>query len=474
MRQLLPKNRLARNISILTGGTAAGQATVVLASPLLTRLYSPEDFGLLAIYASLLAITSVVASLRYQMAIPLPESDEQAVQVVVLSLLVVLGTSVLTALAVVFFNGLIAHAMHLPALARYLWLLPIGLLFVGTYQAFNYWAIRMKAFHAVAQTKLIQSVGMVSVQIGAYALGPVALLLGQVAGQAAGSTSLAILAIRKRLPVYQAVNISGVIQAARRYKRFPLFSTWGGVFNAVGSQLPPVLLALLFSSAAAGLYVLAHRVLAMPMKLIGRAIADAFFSNAADARRDGTLASLVATIYDKLTHIAMPLSLMLMLAGPELFARVFGSDWKMAGEFAQWMAPWIYIVFVTSPLSALPEVLEKQAHGLLFQGLLLVVRAAALIAGSIYGGLKFAIALFASGSAVCWLVFLVWIFYASGNSWRNLISSFLRSFAESILLVIPLIIWRTFGEGPDSLFSAIAMSIGLVFMRYCYLIKKAW
>ena len=93
LKKILPKNRFARSVSFLAGGTAAGQAITVLAAPLLTRLYSPEDFGLLAVYTSLLMTIGVIASLRYQLAIPLPKSDEEAAHVVVLSLFIVLGIS---------------------------------------------------------------------------------------------------------------------------------------------------------------------------------------------------------------------------------------------------------------------------------------------------------------------------------------------------------------------------------------------
>lgn len=410
--------------------------------------------------------------MRYQLAIPLPERDEKAAHVVVLSFMVVLGMSLLTAVVVIFWSQSIAALANTPALAGYMWLLPVGLLAMGTYQVFNYWAIRTKSFSAIARTKLTQSGSMVAVQLAGYALGPLALLVGRVFGHAAGTTTLGMLAVRNRWSAFRAVKFGGVIQAAGRYRRFPIYSTWGGAFNTAGVQLPPLLFAAFFSSSGAGIYMLAHRVLAMPMTLIGRAIADVFFSHAADAERENRLAPLAAGIHENLAHIAMPPALILVLAGPELFTLVFGASWQQAGEFAQWMAPWIYLVFVTSPLGMLFSVLEKQAQGMLFQGLLLSVRIGSLVTGAFYSDIMFAVALFSTTSALCWLGFLVWIVRASGNMWKVSWVASLKALTWACILVAPLAVFKIASDAPVSLLSALITSAMLIAGRYTFLLKK--
>ncbi len=472
IKKLLPRNRFARSVSILAGGTAAGQAVVVLASPLLTRLYSPEDFGVLAVYASLLAIIGVIASLRYQLAIPLPEKDEEAAHVTVLSLLVVLGMTLLTILVVAFFREPIAQAVNVPVLASYLWLLPLGLLLAGIYDVFNHWAIRIKAFPAIARTKLTQSLSMVGVQLGGFMLGPLALILGHVSGQAAGNTSLGMLAIKTKWDNFRSVKTTGVIQAATRYIRFPIFSTWGGAFNTAGTQLPPLLFAAFFSASAAGIYLLAQRVLAMPMHLIGKAIADVFFSSAADARRKGVLSQLVANVHEKLAQIAMPPALVLVLAGPDLFEMVFGPDWRQAGHFAQWMVPWIYLQFVTSPLSNLFSVLEKQFQGMVFQGALLGSRVFSLFIGAYYQDIMLAVALFSVSSAACYLVLLFLLLYYTENTLLVLWNSITSSLGWSLFIVLPLILYYSLSDGILYLIVAFSLSLLLILIRYSLIWKR--
>ena len=431
IKKLLPKNPFARSVSILAGGTAAGQAVVVLASPLLTRLYSPEDFGLLAVYASLLGIIGVVASLRYQLAIPLPEKDEEAAHVVVLSLLVVLGMTLLTILVVVFFRDPIAQAVNMPVLANYLWLLPLGLLLTGIYDIFNYWAIRIKAFPAIARTKLAQSLSMVGVQLGGFMLGPLALILGHVSGQAAGNTSLGMLAIRNRWSLFSRVSLKNVILAARRYRRFPIYSTWGGAFNTAGTQLPPLLFAALFSASAAGLYMLAHRVLSLPTALLGNSIADVFLSSAADARRNNTLGELVNKLHSTLAKLAMPPALILFITGPELFSLIFGPEWQKAGEVARWLAPMLYIKFIISPLSRIFTVLEQQALGTLLQGVLFALRVTVLFAVAIMGGnFLEAVIAYSVASIISYALYLVIITLITDRSFMDSVMPSFKATAE--------------------------------------------
>lgn len=472
IRKLLPKNQFARGVSVLVGGTAGSQLLMVLAAPLLTRLFSPEDFGVLAVYAGLLALFTVIASLRYQLAIPLPEDAQEAASVVVLCLLSVTSISLLSGLVVLFAGANIAAWLGVPALADYFWLLPAGVLFAGVYQVFNYWAIRNKQFPAIASTRLKQALTMLSIQLAGYKLGPVALLGGQAAGQGVGGFQLGRLASQQSQ--LRQVKLSDVLVAAKRYRHFPIFSTWSGLFNTAGQQMPPLMFAALFNPAAAGLYALAHRVLAMPMSVIGSAIGNVFVANAAEAHREGRLAPLVASVHEKLAHIAMPPAIVLLVAGPELFAMVFGPNWRSAGEFAQWMAPWLYMVFITSPLSTLFSVLEKQRQGMLFQMLLFVVRLASIVIGASTGDLMTTVALFSLGSMLCWVGFLTWITINSGNAATSLIKPTATAFAWAFLCAAPLAISQWAMQGEYLWLLALASTSLLIAARFIYLLRKAY
>jgi O-antigen/teichoic acid export membrane protein len=228
----------------------------------------------------------------------------------------------------------------------------------------------------------------------------------------------------------------------------------------------------MFSPSIAGMYLLSHRVLAMPMTLIGKAIADVFFSNAAEARRNGELPSLVAAIHNRLTQIAMPAALVIIIAGPDLFHAIFGDQWKQSGEFAQWMAIFIYFQFVTSPLSLLVSVLEKQAHGSIFQIVLFIVQLAGLLAGALYGDPIFAVAFFALGSAICYFAFLAWIMRETQNRLSLIFIPSLKAFIWGIILVAPLLLFYMFSDNAQLWFGAVGLSGLLVMSRYLFIARQ--
>jgi O-antigen/teichoic acid export membrane protein len=474
LSRALPNNRFARSVSVLVGGTVGAQLIMVLAAPVLTRLYPPQDFGLLAVFAALLSLGAVVASLRYEVAIPLPHDQKEAAALLVLSLSALVAFVALVAIPVLLYRDELARLLNTPRLADYLYLVPLGILVAGAYNVLNYWAIRMQAFTPLAKTRLSQSLVAACIQLGGAPLGPLALLLGHVAGQASGLFSLGVRLVYRRWPEAGSAGWSDVVVVAKRYRKFPLFSTWGALFNTAGSQLPPILFAALFGPAIAGVYALANRVLSMPMQILGQAIANVFLSSAAGAHREGRLAVLVADIHRKLADIGMPPMLLLLIAGPEIFRQVFGPQWREAGVFAQWMAPWLYLVFIASPLTSLFEVLDRQATGMIFQCALLVVRVAAIGAGAAIGDVMSAVALFALGSAACWLVNLAWIVRASGNGWKQIWHPSVGALGWSVALASPVVLSATWHPAGTFLVVALVAAAALIAARYTYLMKNAW
>lgn len=473
MRCLLPKNTFARGVGVLVGGTTGAQILSMFVAPLLTRLYSPDDFGVVAVYGSLVGLVGVIATLRYEHAIPLPEEDTEAAHVLVLSLLVVLLMSLLAACAAVIAGDAVVLALQVPLLGDYLWMVPVGVLLGGGYSVFNYWAIRTKRFSTIATTRIRQSLVAILIQLTACKLGAVALLLAGLASQSVGTTTLAKHALTNS--AMRSVSWLGIRQAASRYRRFPLFSTWEGLFNTAGLQLPPLMFAALFSPAAAGLYALANRVLSLPMALIGGAIGQVFYASAAEAHRQGRIGTLVADLHAKLAHIGLPPALVLVLIGPELFAFVFGPDWRQAGEFARWMAPWLYLVFVSSPLSTLFFVLEQQVQGLTFQIILLLARVGAIFLGAWWGDLTLTIMLFAGTSTLVWVGFLFWVAHLAGNPPKSMILPTLAAMGIALLCAMPLIVERFLDlSDPLAWLPALALSGLLILGRYWVLLRKVY
>jgi O-antigen/teichoic acid export membrane protein len=460
-----PKTAFARSVSVLVGGTAGAQLIAVLAAPLLTRLFTPKDFGLLAVYASLLALIGVVSSLRYELAIPLPEEDGEAANVTVLSLLLVSLTTVLSSLLVGMFATPIADALGAPALADYLWLVPVGVLLAGGYNVFNYWSVRTKRFSAIASTRICQSLTTLAIQIAVFKLGGLALLLGQVAGQSIGIISLSRPALAMR--AFRQVSWSGIWQVAVHYRQFPIFSTWGGFVDTASTKLPLIVFFTTFGPSMAGFLTIADRVLQMPASLIGRAVSQVFYSNAAEAHKSGELSQLVERIFSKLVHIGFPPALLIFLTAPDLFEFVFGENWRQAGKFASWMTPWLFLQFASSPLSIIFVITEKMGQSLVWQIILLGFNLSALLVGVLHNDSIKAIMILSGANIICYLILIIWIARLTNNSLITLSNSLLNAGVIAIICATPILIVTLITEN-SAIFLRYAFfaSVFLVAARY--------
>lgn len=416
IRRFLPKSAFAKSVSILVGGTAAGQAITVLASPLLTRIYTPEEFGTLAVFTSFLSIVAVIASLRYELALPLPEEDETAANVLALSLSIVAANALLIGVLVWLFGDKLVNMVNAPQLHSYLWLLPLGIIGAGFYQVLSFWAVRKKAFNRIAQTKLSQSMGQVSTQVGLglTVSGPVGLLLGQVIGQAVGSTTLATLAWRNDGQSLKAVNPSEMLRVASRYKRFPLLSSGAAWLNALGLQLPVLLLSGFYGSQTTGWFLLAQRVLGTPLDLLGRSVAQVYFGESAHLAQQHNSKGLIQ-LFKKLVKYQLLIGLVIVvpvaIAAPWVLPIIFGAQWYEAGLYLTILAPMLLVQFVSSPLGGILDVLERQDIHLIRECLRIGLMTIGVLAATRVGaGPTVAIALLSVAGALSYGggLFLAW------------------------------------------------------------------
>ncbi|MCJ8316221.1 oligosaccharide flippase family protein [Idiomarina sp.] len=414
IKKLLPTNRFARGVSVLLSGTAGAQLIAVLATPFLTRLYTPQEFGVLAVYVSVIALFSVVASAKYEVAIPLPRKHSEAVTLTILAVSVVLLVSLLLAVVAWFVGPELVTWLGVSELSGVTWLIPVGVLLVGLFQVASYRAVRASSFGVLAQARVSQQLAIAVVQLAAFKLSSLGLLLGHTLGQAIGVTPIYRKLLKNDL--WHARSVHHLWRAAHRYRHFPFYSSWAGLLNAAGTHIPPILFAALFSASSAGIYALAHRIVAMPMNLLGQAVSQVFLSNAAIDYREGRLTPLVISAQRALIQVIAIPSIFLALFASHLFPLIFGEQWILAGEVAAWLALWMLVAFSTSPLSSIFSIVERQRLGLLMQGVLFSCRVIGIAIGVYYDSFMAAVIWFSIFNVLGYLIYQVVAFRTIGLS----------------------------------------------------------
>ncbi|WP_459942961.1 lipopolysaccharide biosynthesis protein, partial [Deferrisoma palaeochoriense] len=172
-------------VAALAGGTAASQALTLAVAPVLSRLYAPDAFGIFSVYASLVAVVSVFVGLRLDLAIHLPEDDDEAAEVLSTALAATAGCSLVVGAGVWLGGPWLAARLGDPRVAGYLWVLPASLLGAGVFQAFRMWGVRRGAFRGLAAGSFVQAAGQAAAQVimGLGGLGPGGLIGGEALGR---------------------------------------------------------------------------------------------------------------------------------------------------------------------------------------------------------------------------------------------------------------------------------------------------
>lgn len=419
---------------MLVGGTTGAQLLAVLAAPILTRLYSPESFGMLAVFVSIVALFSVIAGLKYELAIPLPEDERDAAALTLLALGIILTVVVVSAFFVYWWSDTLADFIGTPELENLLWLAPFAIAFSGMYQLFTYWAIRLKEFPIIARTKIRQQIVTIVMQVSLFKFGSMGLLIGNATG-----TGMGVVTLSKKVfgrECWKKTPGKRLGYVLRRYKNFPIYSTWGAFLNTAGSQVPPLLFASTFGAGYAGLYALAHRLIAMPMGLIGQAVGQVFLSDASEQYRSGKLSSTLNKTHKILIKCILPPTAIFILFGPSLFGYIFGNEWKLSGEVASWLSLWMLMGFTTSPLSSVFIVAEKQHLGMLMQALLLGARVSGIGLGVLYDDFMLAVIFFSIFNVFGYLVYQIVSFQVLGMSWHVPVKNYIPAFTMLSALIV--------------------------------------
>lgn len=386
----------------LAGGTAVAQAIPVLASPVLTRLFTPAAFGELAIYLAIVAIGAVVVTGRYELAVLIPREDSEARDLLAAALAMAFAATLTLAVGLVALD--ILGAERAAALPGWALLVPLGMLLTAVTQSLGYWENRRARYRPLVTSRVTQSATMFGVQGTGGALGAAtgALVSGHLLGQVTAACVLARDAWRHDAAILRSASWLALRRAASAHRRFPAFIAPGHFANALSSQLPTILLAAYFGPAIAGLYALAERVLVLPSSLIGNSIGDVYRQEAAEEyRRLGNCRALYLRTLRRLALIAAAPCAAVALGGPWLFQFAFGQEWRASGEIAAMLALMVFFQIISSPLSQTVLLANLHRLELLWQVARVIVAATAVYAGhAIFGDHRASVALFAAGFAV--------------------------------------------------------------------------
>ncbi|MCF8404800.1 MAG: lipopolysaccharide biosynthesis protein [Bacteroidales bacterium] len=372
---MLFRDTFTKNLLTLVSGTSIAQLLPILIAPVLTRIYTPDDFGLLALFMSIATILGTVANLRYELAILLPKEDTKAINVLALGVSISLALSILSLLIIILFQSFILQLLEEPRLRGWIYLVPLVVLLIGMYNTLNYYSTRIKKYKDIALSKIFKSVTMVAVQLGLglvkYGFG--GLIIGYAASHLFGNMQLLKNVLREK-NLIREITKTEMKQQAIRYKRFPQYTFPASLANQLANELANIFISIIYSVTTLGFYSLAIRMLAVPSSFVGTSIGQLYMQEATEEKhRTGAAVETFKSTLRKLVLMGLPFFLLIFIFAEDVFAFVFSEEWRIAGTYARYLIPLLFVRFVVSPVSINLSIFEKQPLSLILQSGLLFI-----------------------------------------------------------------------------------------------------
>ncbi len=387
---LIQKSEFLQNTILLIGGTTIAQILPFVFSPVISRLFTAEDFSVYGVFISIYAIMASVLNLRYDMAIMLPNETDKAKHLVLLCLLNSFFFTIFFSILIFFAGDYIVDVLNLQQIRKWLFLLPISALFLSVNNTLINWYNRNKAYKTISINRISRNSILTASNIG-FGLaktGNFGLIISQFISDGVATIYYLWMYFYKVMNQKISINIKAIKAVAKEFKDFPLFTLPTTFVDTVSLQIPILLITSFFTSGLSGSYFFAYRILAIPIALVGSAYAQTFFQRFVSFLQSNNTMGARKFLYQSwiiLFSLIIVPAIVTILFGQPIFTFIFGAEWSESGKIASILIFYIMFSFISSPTSSTYIALRMQKYSLIFGIVVLTYRFSAYYIGYLFG-----------------------------------------------------------------------------------------
>lgn len=405
-----------KNILTVAGGVLFSQLLAILISPFLTRVFSVESFGQIALFLALANILTVVSTLRLENAVFLTNSADKAKSILNITLFISIVFFLITGTAALIHSGY--PTVRLFQEENNLWVswLPITVLLNGLFYLFRNWLQREKKYRKTTVGAIYKSITLNSfLIIGAFfSDSPRIFLFGNIFAQFIETTFLLIEVRKLDNHQFKLPKKSEVIDALREYRVFPAINLPSDLLNVYTNQNPIILLSYFFNSSVVGWFSLTQRVIGIPVKLISSSTLEVFRQKASEEfNLNGSCDRTFIETARFLFSTALVPTLIVGIFSPILFEFIFGRDWLPAGYYGRYLSVLFFFRFVSSPLGFTLMITGKHKWNLYWQASLLMVTSVGITIGFLFESADLSVLLFSVSYSLMYFVYFLLSYKAS-------------------------------------------------------------
>ena len=348
----------------LVMGSSAARMIGLGCIPIMTRIYSPEDYGILALFTSFIAILVPFATLKYSTAIPLPKTDVMAINLLILGLFLIGGLSIIIGIPLLFFGDTILSWFNAAELAQWWWLIVLGVAGSACNELFSLWGTRKRKYKTIAKMQFTQSLigNVTKISLGLLALKPFGLIFGQFLAQSSGVGSLIKGSMQDFKINASSISVRRIKFVAAYYREFAYYRLPSQIFMVISIQAPVLIIAKLYDKEITGQFSLAIMAISLPAGLIGSSMSQAFYAEIANLGRHNIIKikEITIDIQKRLFIVGIPSTLLLVFIAEPAFSFIFGKEWVVSGYFAATLAPYVLLQLTSAPLVQLLNIMGSQ------------------------------------------------------------------------------------------------------------------
>lgn len=414
------KGEFARNAFTLTIGTSIAQAFPMLFYPILGRIFTPAEFGLLATLTSITSILSVLATGRYENSVLIANTKKDAANIVGLTLLLSFLILLISFIVLLIFSDKVVDWLNEPGLKKWLFVCPVSAFAIIIFGCYNEWCIRCKYFISLSWNKITNSASttLSKVLFGFLKIVSNGLVIGDLIGRIISAGGCVFQALQKDKTEFLQMSFKRMLLLAKRFKEFPKFSLPAQLLNTIGGSLPVLLIGAYFNSYEVGYYAMTMNVLSVPISIVSNAIRDVFRQRAYEEFvKTGSCVEIFKRLLKILIIFGGLGSVILFFVLPAIFSIVLGEQWRIAGKYSQILLPMIAINFVSIPLSSILIITEKIKIDLYWQIYYVGITLISMLFGCIiFRDIKIALTCFSIGRGTAYLLYIFLTYrYSKGN-----------------------------------------------------------
>jgi O-antigen/teichoic acid export membrane protein len=301
----------------------------------------------------------------------LPKKDEDAINIFAVGFILnVLITFTVLIIILIFHDTILKH-LNNTEISPWLYFVPLAVFLTGILNLLTYFNNRIKQYRDLAKANVYKSVAgaIVQLSLGFLKAGVVGLISGQLISQA--TSNIKLLKNIIELDLLVKIKKLKMVALSKKYKKFFIVTTPNLLVDMAREHIFNLVISNVYSVAILGQFYLALRTLRMPFSLIGSSFSQVFLQKISveDKTR---LYDICLNFIKKVLIFIFPLFLFIHFYSESIFKLVFGPNWITAGQIVSILSPWIFLNFLTSPLSNIYIVLQKQEI-IFFYGVLYAV-----------------------------------------------------------------------------------------------------